>query len=1327
MIIKIFKRIIYIIVPAGIAFFIIYPLLAGKNIYPLSEYDIYKSFMVNFIETLKRGELPVWNEYVGCGSPALCFGHYPISQNTIIYILLGFSDFTYYFTRFLNLSILFITFIYACRFLKFNYLISLIGALVYFSVNFVTRILIAETIGNLVLVYPLLIIFIIKIIDEKKAKDILIFNLFYMFWLSGGHIIYVYMHLIMLSLIYLITVYVYHGMEALKSVNIRKFIILYFVLFVIPFLGALYQYYFIYDVISVSNRLKEGLIISPFKLTAWKQLIVSFQSSSYFWAGMAMTLIYAILKFAPIGQFNPIKTVKIKITPRMLLSFIVLLLCPTILNVKLTSYPRIIEDFIPILNSGIFRTALLFYSVMHIRRYVFSISLGAVFVFIVYIFLLSYYFYLPKNIEGYDASLLTELSIPFQVLFVLSVLFSSKQYKDNKTVRIMVLSSIVLYFLRSHFTIPLMRFTGIIWYAPRDGSIFSVFFAILFMYGLKNILSHIHILKIKDARAIKYMQYVFMTAVLILSVRDSFNKFYKGTSHRYVYPNKMETAITPFEKWVLEGKQNAVLLNNKLLELDKTAKHFYRVFTPDVSYIYLGGALQHSKICEAFIYESSISKDFKDFYDYIILKKGPNVSNELKDAIPYYLFTKHVHAGLGLSPSEIPYHDFFMFFSRDDASFLQMQNIEFLWDMMQVKYLVIGPHFSNMLKNLTNKECYRLIDEYPKLDLMLYEIGKEKSYSRLAVLPIDNGENYEDEMNKINSNDINVLKDVYSRLVFLDKKSDNFSLLKDVGYNGKRQYEIYSKREGILIDFESWNRNWELKINNSNEKLSKAFHIFKGIKICQGLNRIELLYNLKYFNVLFFVSLFIILIHIVLLGRYYYMNNVAKEGREYRMNNIGKRKIWYFKFIYIFIMLFVLLLTLEGIVYLFHKAGRVRLATRDEIFSISRTDSEEDKAPLPTYIPHPYFGYMYNPGTRISQFNYVSNTPVYMDSNSEGFIDEEFPIQKKEGQCIYAILGGSGAMSWGVESGEERISYQLERLLNTYLINEKCREFKVLNMGIGSHTFYQAVQIYLYYKKLLDGVIFYGGFNECAHGALLPNDDPIEFPVHNLYSSLKAPSPLIMKLSDMQSSAGKWAKFLIKHPHLVYSSSVRFIFTVKMRRIGELQRRIQVEEHQTDLPCIKSRLKIELRNRFPKITPSGLMQSFDYDNPDIPKAIEEILPIIYTEPLINAYAVSKTNNALFLNIIQPFMYITGKDTNWKELNYASYYFQKCSNEKLIKESKKLKNYGINTYDLNEICKGELKKEYFIDQVHLKKEGTEVIARSLFEIIKKEWYNDEQDI
>jgi len=434
-----------------------------------------------------------------------------------------------------------------------------------------------------------------------------------------------------------------------------------------------------------------------------------------------------------------------------------------------------------------------------------------------------------------------------------------------------------------------------------------------------------------------------------------------------------------------------------------------------------------------------------------------------------------------------------------------------------------------------------------------------------------------------------------------------------------------------------------------------------------------------------------------------------------------REKKWLLKSLFFVLLAGALIFGIEATVYIFSRAGKINLASRDDIRTAAKSGMEDSKAPAPVYIPHPYFGYVYTPSSRVSIMALDPEFPMYTESNSEGFIDDEFPTERKEGVCVYGIMGGSAAMSWGMNQREHRISYHLEKMLNDNLRNSKCREYRVLNMGIGSHTLYQASQIYLYYKNLLDGIIFFGGFNECAHGAMLTNNEPVQFPVINIYASLQIPSPLIGRITEERRGLAKRANFLLKHPYLIYSPSVRFLFKLKEKRIEKLQARLQDEGHQAmTLPGIKGKYKEKLRGLFPKLTALGFLQSYDYDNPDVPKVIEKVLPLVYTEPVLNTYAVSKTANAHFLSVIQPMMYITGKETNWKALNFASYHFQKTCVEELKDEARKLEAHGIKTYNLNEINKNGYKKDFFIDQAHMTNEGNRTTARSLFEIIKKEW-------
>lgn len=848
----------YLFLPFCIALYMTYPLLKGDYAYLSTEYDLYKSFLVNFTEILKHWELPVWNEYVGGGHPAMYFGHYPITQNTVLYMLFGVNDFTYNVVRFLSIFILLAAFVYAGRLLKFGYLTSLSGALIYLSVNFVSRILIADTIGNLVLVYPLLIVLIFEIIKERQWKTILIFNLVYIFWLIGGHITYVYTHLIMLAVVYWLSVLAIVP-EPFKTGNLKRYIQLFFILFVIPAAAVLYQYYFVYDVVKMSNRLKGGLITSPFEFIVWKQLLRSFQSSSYFWMGLLLIPLSLIRKSFKIPRNATIITIGI-------------LLLVSAADIKFVSASNFFADYIPILNSGDFRIALLLYLIL--SCFIFKNYYGRVIradvrdfiIFAVYISLLSYYFYCPENISGYDYELFMELNVVSRILFIVCIFFSMRSFRNSKIVQILVMSLVILYLIRSHLTIPLMRFTGIVWYSVRDGSIFSPLFAFLFLFGINNITDNYALGNIfyRNTSIVRYAKAIMLMAVVILLVQDSFNKFYKGQSHKYVFPNRQHLAVTAQDTGTLNARKGTPVLNSRLLDLNDGAGHFYRIFEPEGSRHHLSGYLQDHKIYDASIYESSISREYKDFFDYTILGKTPPNSQDMKDILPHFVFAKHVHKGFNTSSTDIPYNDIFLF-SPGDAPYLKSRNMELFWDLMQVKYLVVGSAFSRALELFPDKVNYKLLGSYPGLDLNLYELTKDKKYSKLGILPLENKEDFNSVIGKLNSGDIDVLKDAYARIIHLDKNATkDFALLKSEAGHSGRYYEIDAKQKGILIEFESWNRHWGLKVNKEKKKLYKAFTIFRGTRIEPGKNIIEMKYNVPYFKTLFVLSIFAILTYAAL-------------------------------------------------------------------------------------------------------------------------------------------------------------------------------------------------------------------------------------------------------------------------------------------------------------------------------------------------------------------------------------------------------------------------------------------------------------------------------
>lgn len=878
------RRAVEIMLPAAIAYVLIYPLLAGWYFYPIAEYELYKSFMVNFIESLRRFELPVWNEFVGSGHPAMYFGHYPMTQNTIFYMLFGFTDQTYYFTKLLSLCILLSCFIYAGRKLGFGYLHSLIGGMIYFSVNFVIRIFPNETIGNLYPVYPVLVMLLPLIVSGVGGvKLILAYSLFYMLWHAGGNLTFVHMHVAMLSVVYWLSVIIIHGRE-LSARSALRYVFLYFVLLVLPGFALLYQYYFVIDVVSVSNRLKEGMTTGLLDPIVWRQLMASFKSSSYAWMAMIVLIGHAgARKLSKRLKFIEPIFIDSRAAAAMLAVFAILI----IVRLRISSGSVFWHDYLTIANSGLFRIVLLvLFALILLNHRMRRIELNAsdAALFIAYVSILSYYFFSPENIigdvNGYDYDLFRELSPALRGAFCLSVLYSMRLYGRERVVKIMVMSLLVLYLVRSHLTIPILRFTGVVWYATRDGSIFSAMFAVLAMYGLREFIHDASALTSDAARGegaferLSIFHSVFkirerlgrfdfggswaihlrraaLLFLMMLLVRDSYSKMYKGTSHRFIYPLSRELAQSGTENWLIDAKAEASALRDKLMELDSQTDHFYRTFTPENSYIYLGGTMQDKKIRESVIYESSISRAFSDFYGRTVLQRPTDASRELKDVIPYFLYTRHVHEGLGLSHKDIQYRDFFIFSPVKDIEYLKNRNIEFMWEMMAVKYLIIGPQFSEALAGFKPASYYSLIAKYPKLSLNLYAIARPQRYLRYAVIELDKDGGMP---NTVNSFDIGELKKLYSTLTGLDGKSKHYKLVKAEGGGGMKYYEIEADREAVFVDFESWHKNWKLKVNGRRETLHKAFQLFRAVRLSPGLNKIELIYEPVFFKPLFILS-----------------------------------------------------------------------------------------------------------------------------------------------------------------------------------------------------------------------------------------------------------------------------------------------------------------------------------------------------------------------------------------------------------------------------------------------------------------------------------------
>lgn len=125
--------------------------------------------------------------------------------------------------------------------------------------------------------------------------------------------------------------------------------------------------------------------------------------------------------------------------------------------------------------------------------------------------------------------------------------------------------------------------------------------------------------------------------------------------------------------------------------------------------------------------------------------------------------------------------------------------------------------------------------------------------------------NYFDKrLDELNSRDATALRKAYEKVLPLDKEVGGITVKDRRKSGNRRYYEIEAKQNGILIDFESWNRNWELRVNGEVKELNRAFQIFRVVRIEPGLNRIELVYNHGYFMELFILSIAAMFIYIIL-------------------------------------------------------------------------------------------------------------------------------------------------------------------------------------------------------------------------------------------------------------------------------------------------------------------------------------------------------------------------------------------------------------------------------------------------------------------------------
>ncbi len=427
--------------------------------------------------------------------------------------------------------------------------------------------------------------------------------------------------------------------------------------------------------------------------------------------------------------------------------------------------------------------------------------------------------------------------------------------------------------------------------------------------------------------------------------------------------------------------------------------------------------------------------------------------------------------------------------------------------------------------------------------------------------------------------------------------------------------------------------------------------------------------------------------------------------------------------------------------------GRVPFTSSRKLRELERQAAAPDSGArqpdgTPIYTPHPYFGYLYTPRNRFTQRNPAFGNALFMTTNSEGFVDEEFPRERQDDVVIYALVGGSGAMSWGIEAPRERISAVLQDRLNQYAVQTHAgKRFRVLNMGLGGFVQYQATQVFVYYAALLDGVVFYAGHNEVAHGQILQRPDPLRFPLTDVRGANQADLPAKYEIYGLRRELRGVARGCLVWKRLLTLPSRRWWCGA---RIGRLLR---------DIDDANRALTVALAQR-PRATPpladgfrrglppwdSAMDFGFFFSRRPADAArrraiMDRVVPLVYTNPLIDAAAVARARNIHFVNVLQPL--IAGVDKPYsryersvidhpaaKRPNYDSdaVQYEVTGLEVLRREAQALARLGIPTIDLNarnEVFRS-VQEDVFIDPVHLNPLGARLVTERLFAHIRERW-------
>lgn len=353
-------------------------------------------------------------------------------------------------------------------------------------------------------------------------------------------------------------------------------------------------------------------------------------------------------------------------------------------------------------------------------------------------------------------------------------------------------------------------------------------------------------------------------------------------------------------------------------------------------------------------------------------------------------------------------------------------------------------------------------------------------------------------------------------------------------------------------------------------------------------------------------------------------------------------------------------------------------------------------------VAHPYIGYVHNPNVQSA----LSSQGGF-GLNSYGFIDKEDPIQKRDkDKFIVGFLGGSVAW-WISYEGFPAFKKELEKSPKL-----KGKEIIPVRLALGGFKQPQQLFSYLYHSSLgaeFDMIINIDGFNEVT----LPTIGNIGRGVSPFYPIYWGELNQDQQNTKQVKQAGKIAllekiKSGIAHRMLkfkvYYSNSGSLVWRLFDKYLAQSISNEKVNS-QTDISS-KSYLLSGPKN---------------YND----KNLHQELVNIWMRSSLHISALSKSSNTTYLHFIQPNLHdkdskiLSDKEKSLVD-NPALLWEKNVSvgYPLLRKAGKKLKESGINFYDLTKIFSSDSKTLYIDDCCHLNNEGNAKIGKRIGQIAKE---------